>query len=135
MRVELLGIAMNRSRRIVLALYFLALAYCFVWIPWSVTNSDRYGTSHQRLGYGWLWAGPRHPAWSNPKQHGQFSLCDLDPATPDCSSVGDFKGQQSERWDAASRQAFPDVTLIAFRVIAISLIFASTLALVGFRKN
>ncbi|MGC1646690.1 MAG: hypothetical protein WA741_12735, partial [Candidatus Sulfotelmatobacter sp.] len=113
----------------------LTLAYCFVWIPWSVTNSDRYGTNHQRLGYGWLWAGPRHPAWPNPKQQGQFSLSDLDPAPPDCSSVGDSKGQQSERWDAASRRALPDTTLVAFRVIAISLVAASALPLVGFRKN
>jgi hypothetical protein len=124
---------MNKVQRIVLALYFLSLAYCFVWIPWSVTSSDRYGTSHQRLGYGWLWAGPRHPVW--PKQQGQFSLCDLDPAPPNCSDVEDFNTKQAERWDAVSRQALPDVTLITFRIIAISLIACSALVMSGFRKK
>jgi hypothetical protein len=44
-------------------------------------------------------------------------------------------GQAEERWEALSRQAHPDVTIIAFRAIAISLICASIIALVGFRKN
>lgn len=131
---------MNQARRIVLILYCLLLAYCFVWIPWSITSSDRYGTSHQRLGYGWVWAGPRHPTWTKPKQQGQYSVCDLDPppgtqAQPDCSSVEDFESQQAERWDAVSRRARPDMTLVAFRFITISLIFAATLPLVWFRKN
>lgn len=50
---------MNLKQRIVLALYLVALAYCFVWIPWSVSTSGRYGTDHERLGYGWVRAGPR----------------------------------------------------------------------------
>lgn len=134
--LELRGIAMNRAQRVLLALYFFSLAYSFVWIPWSVTSSNRYGTSHQRLGYGWLWAGPRHPVWSKPtpKQQGQFSRCDLDPAPPNCSDVEDFEAEQAERWDAVSRQALPDITIVAFRVLAVSLIAAGILPLTGFRK-
>jgi hypothetical protein len=136
------GGAMIKTHRIVLALYFLAVAYCFVWIPWSVTSSNRYGTNHERLGYGWVWAGPQYPTWSKPRQQGQFSVRDLDPppgtkATTDVSDVDDFAAQQSEQrgWDAASRHAVPDMTLVAFRVIAISLIAAGTLSLSAFRKK
>jgi hypothetical protein len=125
----------NKTKRIVLALYFLSLAYSFVWIPWSVTHSDRHGISHQRLGYGWLWAGPRPPVGPKPKLRGQFSRCDLDTAPADCSDAEDVDAEQVERWDAVSRQALPDMTLVAFRVAAVSLIATSALLLVGFRRN
>jgi hypothetical protein len=54
-----MNVRVNKAQRIVLALYLLFIAYCFVWIPWSVTTTGRYGADHQRLGYGWVWAGPR----------------------------------------------------------------------------
>jgi hypothetical protein len=39
MGVELLGIAMNRTTYRSGPVYFLTLAYCFVWAPWSVDCS------------------------------------------------------------------------------------------------
>jgi len=117
---------MSRVKRIVLALYFLLLAYSLVWIPWSITSSDKHGIRHQRLGYGWLWAGPRQPK----PQRGQFSLCDLDPAPANCSDV-ESELEQGQRWDAISRQATPDLYPIALRFMAISLIAASALLLIG----
>jgi hypothetical protein len=47
------SIGLNKPQRMIAAIYFLSLAYCCVWVPWSV--------DHQRLGYGWVWAGPRYP--------------------------------------------------------------------------
>lgn len=39
---------MNRARRIVLAVYGLAVALAFLWVPWT-----------EDMGYRWLWAAPR----------------------------------------------------------------------------
>ena len=39
---------MNRARRIVLAVYGLAVALAFLWVPWT-----------EDMGYRWLWATPR----------------------------------------------------------------------------
>jgi hypothetical protein len=54
----------NRPQRIVLFAYFVVLLYCFVWIPWRIqvhAPDRRYGPmGYQRVGYGWLWAGPRN---------------------------------------------------------------------------
>jgi hypothetical protein len=52
---------MYKAHRIVLALYCLLIAYCFVWAPWCVVerHSAHQIAQKRRLGYGWLWAGPR----------------------------------------------------------------------------
>ena len=39
---------MNRARRIVLAVYGLAVALAFLWVPWT-----------EDMGYRWLWVAPR----------------------------------------------------------------------------
>lgn len=42
------------------ALYCLLVAYCLIWVPWCIEH--RYGRLTpitERIGYGWLWAGPR----------------------------------------------------------------------------
>jgi hypothetical protein len=51
----------NRTQRIVLILYCLSLAYCCVWIPWRVPY-NRAATMYDRVGYGWVWAGPHRSA-------------------------------------------------------------------------
>jgi hypothetical protein len=54
----MLGATMNKAQRIVLAVYFLAIAYCCLWVPWYVqTPTTRYGGGYQRDGYAWVWAG------------------------------------------------------------------------------
>jgi hypothetical protein len=54
---------MSRTQRILLFLYCLLLAYSSIWIPWhrhvSATIPHWYARNYIRLGYGWLWAGPR----------------------------------------------------------------------------
>jgi hypothetical protein len=45
-------------------LYCLLLVYSSIWIPWhrhvSATIPHWYAGNYIRLGYGWLWAGPRN---------------------------------------------------------------------------
>jgi len=50
---------MNRTQRVILALYFLLVAYCCVWIPWHVRGEPDYSI---RAGYGWAWVGPSERA-------------------------------------------------------------------------
>jgi hypothetical protein len=122
---------MRRSQRIVSVVYCLGVAYCFVWIPWSVTSSDRYVTSHQRLGYGWIWAGPQYPEQSteiNRPQHpgtttGTASLSDIREFTP------------HSEWDGTSAYARPDFPLIILRLVALTLIFAAAFLLTGFQPR
>jgi len=122
---------MRRSQRIASVVYCLGVAYCFVWIPWSVTSSDRYVTSHQRLGYGWIWAGPQYPEQSaqiNRPQHlgtttGTASLSDVQEFTP------------HYEWDVTSAYARPDFPLIALRLVALTLIFVAAFLLSGFKPR
>ena len=53
---------MGKNQRLVVAAYCLLLAYCCVWIPWSIPQRDSH---ERRVGYGWLWAGPR---WAEPHE-------------------------------------------------------------------
>lgn|SRR5438552_7050810 len=54
---------MNRAQRVVLIAYCLLLIYCCLWIPWhrhvSAASPRWYAGNSIRLGYGWLWIGPR----------------------------------------------------------------------------
>jgi hypothetical protein len=55
----------NRRQHLVLIVYCAVLVYCFLWIPWRVQlgiGRIRY----ERVGYGWLWAGPPLPPPSPP---------------------------------------------------------------------
>jgi hypothetical protein len=148
----------SRLQRIVLAIYFLSLAYCFVWVPWSITSSDRYGTDHERLGYGWIWAGPRLQFHSSEKvslEHptavtGTANLKDFVPEqtskqpanAQEFSDVDAFVAAQTqgypseqEQWEARAKYAFPDMTILAFRIIAATTITGAAFLLAGIAKN
>ena len=55
---------MKQAQRVVIVVYLLAVAYCFLWVPWCIhwhVPSDSYKPpALERVGYGWLWAGPRY---------------------------------------------------------------------------
>jgi hypothetical protein len=77
--------------RVLLAIftYFLVVAYCCIWVPWSVTSLDRYGTEHERPGYGWIWAGPRYPrSEANASSSGTKA---------DFTDIEDFASEQKKR--------------------------------------
>jgi hypothetical protein len=133
---------MRTTQRIISTLYILSLAYCGAWIPWSLTSHDRYGTTRQRLGYGWVWAGPQYhksssippaPPPNNTQKSGTASIDDIVEGAP--TQPLDPEAEKQREWDAISRLAAPDATLIAFRVADISLLFAASLPLVWFRKH
>jgi hypothetical protein len=49
---------MTKTQRVVIAVYFLGLAYCCLWIPWYVQNPpNHYGGGYHRDGYAWVWVG------------------------------------------------------------------------------
>jgi hypothetical protein len=126
---------MSRVQRSVLVTYCLSLAYCCVWVPWSVTSSDRYGTDHQRLGYGWVWAGPQYPsslAKINPPRHAERPS-----ETPDFPDVDEFVADQAQQhqWDAMSRYAVPDTMLMVLRAISLTLVSAAAFLLTGIRRT
>jgi hypothetical protein len=51
---------LTRPQRIVVAIYFLSLAYCCLWIPWRVEIAHSYTSSVRfwEVVYGWLWKEP-----------------------------------------------------------------------------
>jgi hypothetical protein len=122
---------MNQKQRIVLALYLVAFSYCFVWIPWSVSSSDRYGTDRQRLGYGWVWAGPQYP--------NSLARVRAERASgkADFSDVDDFVAREAARdqWDATSRYSVPDIPIVSFRIIALSAVAGAAVLLAGVAKR
>jgi hypothetical protein len=127
------SLGVSNVKRVILGIYFLSIAYCVVWIPWSITTTDRYGTERQRLGYGWLWGGPRYP------RQGQYSVREIDkpPNTkPMFADVDDFVAEAAarEQWDATSRYAIPDVILVAFRIIAVTAVAGAAFILAGIAK-
>ena len=75
---------MNRPRQLVLVLFCLLIVYCCIWVPWHIVSGPANdGPSSQvRVGYGWLWAGPR---LSNPVliDSGEAQL-----TSPDLSIIG-----------------------------------------------
>jgi hypothetical protein len=48
---------LSNMQRVILVLYFFAVAYCCLWVPWQLPLGGD-GPRLLRLGYGWLWAGP-----------------------------------------------------------------------------
>jgi len=109
---------MTRAQRIVLILYCLLLAYCCVWIPWKGTND----LGRQRMGYGWVWAGPQYPRPPAPLAVPTATPKKSDQPVPsyESSEVEEYDpvGDQHREWDSMSRFAIPDLTLISLRIIA-----------------
>lgn len=113
--------AKTTMQRAVVAVYCAALVYCIIWLPWCVTL---YGSARfprppvcQRVGYGWLWAGPAQ------HQH--------------AGDIFDQVGAQSaspvmvvENPDP-SHVARPDMELVVLRVLAATLLFVGATLLVG----
>src|SRR5713226_96531 len=52
---------LTRSKRAVLTLYGVALAFIFTWVPWRGGPTIK-GANTDVLGYGFVWSGPRRPA-------------------------------------------------------------------------
>jgi hypothetical protein len=111
---------MRKAQRVTLILYFFMLAYCCAWIPWKGTN-DLGG---QRMGYGWVWAGPRYPKPPAPLAVPTTTPEKADQPVASYESweveEGDPVGDQHREWDSMSRFAIPDLTLFSFRIIAAS---------------
>jgi len=107
------SLRVSKLQRIVLAIYLLSLAYCFVWIPWSA------GPEH--LGYGWVWAGPRF----SPSASGDVK---------DFSDVDQFVAEANAQ-ARISASAKPDTLIILFRVIAATAVAGAALVLAGIVKH
>jgi hypothetical protein len=120
------SLGVRNVKRVVLGIYLLSVAYCVVWIPWSVTTSGRYGTDHQRLGYGWVWAGPQYPRSPGQNSAGRYGFADVDG----------FIAEDATRsqWDATSQYAVPDTMLIAFRIIAATAVAGAAFILAGISR-
>src|SRR5450755_705303 len=97
---------MTKSHRIVLVSYCLLLAYCCVWIPWCIPRHD---STCERVGYGWLWAGPA------------IKGDVFDQVFPD----------PHPQWD----RAIPDLELMALRILAASAVSGAAFLLAGMRKS
>jgi hypothetical protein len=111
--------AVNRAHRVVLVLYCSLLVYCCVWIPWCISN--RYVVC-ERVGYGWVWAGPSRNATifdritkaAIPLPPAGFTLESLEPT-----------------WERAR----PDLELIILRLIAATGIGAALFVLAGMKPR
>jgi hypothetical protein len=110
---------MSKVQRIVLVTYCLSLAYCCVWIPWSVTGPGQYGTDRQRLGYGWVWAGPR------------FSPAHVAHSS-DFSDVDQFV-MEYNAYASVSLSAMPEMRIIALRLAAVTAVTAAALLAAGIK--
>jgi hypothetical protein len=111
---------MNQPQRIVLVLYCLLLTYCAAWIPWCVRPNYPH-RQYERVGYGWLWAGPYRtaPVVYNPPIK-----------APDGMTI---LGEEDLRSSGEDVTAMPDWPLIAMRVLAGSGLFAVAFLLAGSR--
>jgi hypothetical protein len=51
---------MIRRQRLVIALYGVASAFVFIWVPWRGGPTVR-GATTEAMGYGFVWSGPTRP--------------------------------------------------------------------------
>jgi hypothetical protein len=101
--------AMNQVRRVLLTTYLIVVAYCLVWIPWCI---PRRNASCERVGYGWLWAGPT----------GGRTYSDV-PAPP--------PGFVLEHPEPPFHLARPDLELMGMRLLAATVLLGAGLACTG----
>jgi hypothetical protein len=106
----------NRPQRFVLIVYCAFIAYCSVWIPWRINYPEG---AHERVGYGWVWAGPHRspPVVYKPPIE-----------TPDGLKILTEEDTQSSWRDL---NAEPDLLLIVLRLVAVTAILATVFLLVG----
>ena len=107
---------MNRAQRVVLAAYCLLIFYCSVWVPWCVSGKRSYESYHERVGYGWLWAGP----------HRDATIAFPSKTDPDTTY---------EEVDARTRgdedTAMPDLPLVGLRFLAVTALAVAAFLIVG----
>jgi hypothetical protein len=106
---------LTRSTRLVLAAYCLLVAYCLLWIPWCV--SDRR-SSCERVGYGWLWAGP------SPKRTVKIDFSRYVVPPPPPGFILDNPDPEPT-WERAR----PDRELVTMRLVAASVVGGAALLL------
>jgi hypothetical protein len=121
--------SVSLSKRLVLIGYCLWLAFCFVWIPWCENYPGNYhGHNYRRIGYGWVFAGPRvvvdepDPSSFKPVQ-----------SQSDNASGFTVLGEESTRRAVQSGlvNAEPDVRLIALRFIVVTALASAAFLGVG----
>lgn len=119
------SIRLTRPQRIIVSIYLVCLAYCLCWIPWLATRSNRYGNETQRLGYGWVWAGPRYPR--------SLLRTEARTQTPSVDDFDQFVAVEEARqqWNVTSSHAAPDLRLILVRLSALSAAASALLVAAG----
>jgi len=112
---------MNREHRtIFIADWFLG-AYGCIWIPWPVELGSPQG-AYERIGYGWVWAGPYRSA----------SIV-YDPATK-ASEGWQILSEEDSRSSWADLTAEPNPPLMALRFIAATAFAAAAFLSAGLLK-
>jgi hypothetical protein len=112
---------MTRTKQVVLSVYCLTLVYCFLWIPWCISN--RHVTC-ERVGYGWLWAGP-----TSGKQESKINWHEYANSIPD--PPRGFTIDREPTWENAR----PDLELMDMRLLAASAVFGAAFLLAGVFKS
>jgi len=120
--------AVNRYQRSVVIVYLIAVAYCCVWIPWCFNLHS--ASDYSRIGYGWVWAGPRFlPVFSfNTSKSDSGNKSDF----PDVDELLDRPQHEHER---TSPSAMPDMPIIALRVTAATAIATAAFLLAGMKTT
>jgi len=120
--------AVNRYQRIVVIVCLIAVSYCCVWIPWCLNLHS--ASDYSRIGYGWVWAGPRYlPGFSfSTSTSGSGNSKDF----PDIDEILD---QPQHEYERISPSAMPDMPIIALRVTAATAVAAAAFLLTGMKVN
>jgi hypothetical protein len=110
---------MTRAQRIGSIVYCFMLAYCCLWIPWRtpVGLHSRY----ERVGYGWLWAGPYRSA-----------TIVYDPPQTYANGVQVLSEEDAR---PLAPNAEPDLPLIGIRFLAATAVSASAFLIAGLWKS
>ncbi|MGA9393697.1 MAG: hypothetical protein WBV69_24910 [Candidatus Sulfotelmatobacter sp.] len=107
---------MKRAQRFVVVAYCLTLAYCWLWIPWCVSSRR---SPCERVGYGWLWAGPV-------PRGGIFNGSTTEAPVP-LPPPGFTFDNPEPTWERAR----PDLELMALRLLAGTAILGAAFLVAG----
>lgn len=115
---------MSRTHRIIAALYCLLVAYCLTWVPWSIEHkpTPRLSSSTERVGYGWLWSGP--------KSIDPWAVVSVQPENDPYAHYGGHI-ETPTPISKHNEYARPDFALIAMRLIVVTCISLAALLLAG----